>query len=92
MILTIVSQMNLKIQQLDIKGAYLNDILKGNIYMKQPKSYTDGTDKICHLIKTLYKLKQFRHKWNTKFDEGVQEMGFTCLLSDPCAYIRWQGK
>ena len=46
----------------------------------------------CHLIKTLYRLKQFRRKWNTQFDEGVQEMDFTCLLSDLYAYIRWQGK
>ena len=83
-----VPQMNLKIQQLNIKGAYLNSILKENIYMKQPKGYTDGTDKVCHLIKTLYGLKQSEHEWNTQFDEGVQEMGFTHLLSDPSAYIR----
>ena len=91
-ILAMVSQMNLKIQQFDIKGAYLNGILKENVYMKQSEDYTNGTDKVCHLIKTLYGLKQSGCKWNTQFDEGVQEMDFTCLLSDSCAYIRWQGK
>jgi hypothetical protein len=57
-ILAMVPDMNLKIQQMDIKGAYLNGILKEDVYMCQPKGYTDGTDKVCKLVKTLYGLKQ----------------------------------
>jgi hypothetical protein len=66
--------------------------IKEDVYMKQPEGYSDGTDKVCHLIKTLYGLKQSRRKWNLQFDQGVQAMGFTCLVSDPCTYVRWQGK
>ena len=32
-----------QIQQMDIKGAYLNGILKEKVYMKQPEGYNDGT-------------------------------------------------
>ena len=32
-----------EIQQMDVKGAYLNEILKEEIYMKQPKGYDDET-------------------------------------------------
>jgi hypothetical protein len=91
-ILAMVPQMNLKIQQMDIKGAFLNGILKEKVYMKQPEGYTDGTKRVCQLIRTLYGLKQAGREWNTQFDEGIQQMGFTRLISDPCAYIRWQGK
>ena len=43
---------------MDVKGAYLNDILKEKIYMKQPKRYDDRTGRVCLLVKTLYGLKQ----------------------------------
>jgi Reverse transcriptase (RNA-dependent DNA polymerase) len=57
-ILAIVPLMGLKIHQLDIKGAYLNGILKEKVYMQQPKRYEDDTNRICELLKTLYGLKQ----------------------------------
>lgn len=34
----------LKIQQMDIKGAYLNGILQEKVYMRQPEWYKDSTD------------------------------------------------
>jgi Reverse transcriptase (RNA-dependent DNA polymerase) len=57
----------LKIQQMDVKGAYLNRILKEHIYMRQPKSYEDQTGRVCELIKTLYSLKQSGREWNNQF-------------------------
>ena len=51
-ILALVPMMGLKIRQLDIKGAYLNGILKEKVYMRQPEGYEDGTDQICELLKT----------------------------------------
>ena len=30
-------------QQIDVKGAYLNSILKEHIYMRQPEEHNDGT-------------------------------------------------
>ena len=50
---------DLEIGQIDIKGTYLNGELtsKEKIYMKQPLRYAQG-DKVYHLQKTLYGLKQ----------------------------------
>ena len=67
-ILAIAVTKGLIIQQMDVKGAYLNGILKETIYMRQPKGFEDGTRWVCHLIKTLYSLKQAGHEWNTEFD------------------------
>jgi hypothetical protein len=76
-ILAIVPQMDLHIQQMDIKGAYLNGILKEDVYMRQPEGYSDGSDKVCKLVKTLYGLKQAGCEWNIQFNQGLQDMGFT---------------
>ena len=46
-ILALVPVLNLRVQQMDIKGAYLNGILQEMIYMKQPEGCEDGTRWIC---------------------------------------------
>jgi len=76
---------------MDIKGAYLNGILKENIYMEQPEGSNDGTGRICWLIKTLYGLKQSGCEWNKTLDSKLIKFGFTQLISDPCVYIKWDG-
>jgi hypothetical protein len=56
---------------MDVKGAYLNSILKEEIYMAQPEGYDNGTENVCPLIKTLYGLKQASCEWNTRFDSKI---------------------
>ena len=76
-----------EIQQMDVKGAYLNGILKEEIYMKQPKGYDDKTGHLCWLIKTLYRLKQSGHEWNEELNGQLESKGFMQLHSDLCVYI-----
>jgi len=57
-ILALVSAKNLRVQQMDVKGAYLNGYLQERVYMCQPDGYNDDTNLICHLVKTIYGLKQ----------------------------------
>jgi Reverse transcriptase (RNA-dependent DNA polymerase) len=78
----------LKIQQMDVKGAYLNRILKECIYMRQPEGYEDQTGRVCELMKTLYSLKQSGRDWNNQFNEKLTNFGFQHLRSDPCVYIK----
>jgi len=87
-ILALVPIKGLKIQQLDVKGAYLNGILKEKVYMHQPEGYEDGSDQVCELLKTLYGLKQSGREWNKELDDKLKKYGFRCLRSDPCAYIK----
>ena len=61
---------------MDVKGAYLNGILKEKVYMHQPEGYEDNTDRICELIKTLYGLKQSGREWNKELDEKMKTFGF----------------
>jgi len=86
-LLAVAAKRKLYIHQMDIKGAYLNGILKEKVYMKQPEGYDDGTGRICLLIKTLYGLKQAGREWNHEFDSKVRKRGYARLQSDPCVYI-----
>ena len=56
--------------------------------MKQPKGFSDRTDRVCQLNKTLYGLKQSRHEWNNHLDLSLQSMGFWRLLTDPYTYLQ----
>jgi hypothetical protein len=90
-ILALVPIKGLKIQQMDVKGAYLNGILKEKVYMRQPEGYDDGSGRVCELIKTLYGLKQSGREWNRELDEKLRKFGFQRLRSDPCVYIKQDG-
>jgi Reverse transcriptase (RNA-dependent DNA polymerase) len=87
-ILAIATQDKLLIQQMDVKGAYLNGHLKETIYMRQPEGFSDETNRICLLVKTLYGLKQSGREWNIEFDKQIRKHNFKRLRADPCAYIR----
>ena len=90
-ILALVPIKGLKVQQMDVKGAYLNGILKEKVYMHQLEGYEDGTGRVCELIKTLYGLKQSGQEWNKELDEKLKKFGFQRLHSDPCVYIKRDG-
>ena len=90
-ILAIVPSKKLKVHQMNVKGAYLNGILKEDVYMRQPEGFGDGTNRVCWLQKTLYGLKQSGREWNKELDQWLKDKGFVNLLSDPCAYIRRDG-
>ena len=75
-----------KLCQMDIKGAYLNGYLKEEVFMAQPDGFSDGMNRVCWLIKTLYGLKQSGQEWNEQLNKKLTEKGFRRLISDPCTY------
>ena len=87
-ILAMAVTKDLQIKQMDVKGAYLNGVLKETVYMKQPEGYEDGTERTCLLVKTLYGLKQAGREWNKELDAKLRKHKFCRLRLDPCAYVR----
>ena len=53
-ILAIVAIKWLIMHQMDVKGIYLNGILKENVYICQPDGFANSTNCVCWLQKTLY--------------------------------------
>jgi hypothetical protein len=51
-------------------------------------TFEDRTNRICHLIKTLYGLKQSGREWNKELNSRLTGQGFEWLKADPCTYIQ----
>ncbi|KAI1002358.1 hypothetical protein K3495_g5847 [Podosphaera aphanis] len=89
LVLAIAAYHGLEIGQVDIKGAYLNGNLSENIYMKQPKGFEDGTERVCRLIHTLYGLKQSGREWNKTLKNFlVEKVGYIQLIKEHGLFIR----
>lgn len=56
--------------------------------MKQPIGFSDGTGRICKLVKSLYGLKQAPRCWNTKFKKFIVDFNFKKSEADSCVFIR----
>ena len=87
-ILALAVQKDLHIRQLDVKGAYLNGMLKEKVYLRQPEGYDNKTGRVCRLIKTLYGLKQSGQEWNNELDQKLKKYKYNRLRADPCAYVQ----
>ena len=52
-LLAIASHLNFKLYQMDVKSAFLNEMLQEEVYVEQPKGFIDP-----HRLDDLYKLKR----------------------------------
>jgi hypothetical protein len=79
MVISLATQNKWKIYQMDVKFAFLNEILEEEIYVEQPMSYVIKGDqeKVLKLKKILYGLKQAPMTWNSIIDNYFQKNGFT---------------
>ncbi|GJU04480.1 retrovirus-related pol polyprotein from transposon TNT 1-94 [Tanacetum coccineum] len=79
MIIAIAAQHKWKIHQMDVKSAFLNRLLKEEVYVEQPEVYVaKGQEgKVLRLKKALYCLKQAPRAWNTRINKYFQAHGFT---------------
>ena len=79
-----------EIEAMDIKLAYLREVLKEEIYIEQPEGFIakGNEDKVCKLVCSLYGLKQAGWVWNRTFAITIKrKLGFTTIHSDVGVYI-----
>ena len=89
--LAITAVNKLALVQLDVKNAFLYGAMDADVYMKQPDGYTDGTYKVCKLIKSLYGLKQSPRMWYLKLEEALNKQLFSKSTSDEALFIKKEG-
>lgn len=89
-ILSIAAEKDLEMLQVDVKTAFLYGDIDEEIYVQQPQGFVVAgqENKVCHLHKGLYGLKQSPRIWNQKLNDTLTTFGFKSCSADPCVYIR----
>ena len=89
-VLGLAANMNLEIEQLDVKTAFFHGDLEEEIYMEQPKMFTIKGKKhsVCQLKKNLYGVKQALRQWYKKFDSFMVEHEYDKTSSNHCVFVK----
>ncbi|KAL0289143.1 UNVERIFIED_CONTAM: Retrovirus-related Pol polyprotein from transposon TNT 1-94 [Sesamum radiatum] len=87
-LLAIAAWYDYEIWQMDVKTAFVNGFVEEEIFMDQPEGFTavGEEQKVCHLQRSIYGLKQTSRNWNTHFDEVVRGYDFIKNDYDPSVY------
>lgn len=77
-LLALVTRLDLKLERLDVKIAFVHGDFKDVIYMERPEGFEAGNPntQVCLLKKSLYGLKQAPMQWYRKFDDFILSVGF----------------
>lgn len=78
-------------RHLDVKTAFLNGVLKENVYMYPPDGMILNPGFVLKLRRSLYGLKQSPKCWNDRFHEFITSLGFRQSSADVCLYYRASG-
>lgn len=89
-LLSVTIKYNLKLEQLDVKNAFLNGSLSEEVYMTIPEGIEineSNKSKVCLLKRSIYGLKQAPKVWNQRFNEFMIKSSFNRSKSDYCLYV-----
>nr|GEV02083.1 retrovirus-related Pol polyprotein from transposon TNT 1-94 [Tanacetum cinerariifolium] len=88
------THMNMVVHQMDVKTAFLNDILCEVVYVSQPDGFVDpkNPNNVYKLKKALYGLKQALRAWYDLLSSFLFSQKFTNGTVDPTLFVRREGK
>lgn len=86
LLLTKASKESLVVKQYDVTAAFLNGMLKEEIYMRPPPGFEEGNF-VLKLDKSIYGLKQAANVWYNTFSDALHSIGFQKSKSDSCLHI-----
>ena len=90
-IIAYANQFNLMVHHMDIKSAFLNGILKDEIYMKVTEGIKCKENEVRKLNKAIYDLKQSDKCWFEIFEQTLINKGSRNSSVDRCIYILDKG-
>lgn len=92
-VLGLATSQSWALHQFDVKNAFLHDHLQETVYCQQPSGFIDSAHPthVCHLIKSLYRLKQPPHAWFSRFTTFLHTIGFVASKCDPSLLILHHG-
>lgn len=84
----IASALDLEIEQLDIRAAFLYWAIDEEIFVEQPTGQDDDKNRVCLLNKALYGLKQATRIWIFILATFINELGFSSLSVDLAVFAQ----
>ncbi|GJU29384.1 retrovirus-related pol polyprotein from transposon TNT 1-94 [Tanacetum coccineum] len=89
-----VAHMNMVVYQMDVKTAFLNDILREEVYVSQPDGFVDpeNPNHVYKPNKALYGLKQAPRAWYDLLSSFLLSQKFTKGTVDLTLFVRREGK
>jgi hypothetical protein len=81
------------VHHMDVKSAFLNGVLQEQVYVEQPPGFVlkEHENKVLHLVKALYGLRQAPRAWYAKLDSSLIELGFQRSNFEHAVYFRGSG-
>ena len=79
---------------MDVKSAFLNGVLKEEVYVEQPPGYEVAGEehKVYRLKRALYGLKQAPTAWYNRIDSYLMSNGFSKSTGEPTLYIKIENR
>ncbi|GKD66407.1 retrovirus-related pol polyprotein from transposon TNT 1-94 [Tanacetum coccineum] len=92
--LAYAAHMNMIVYQMDVKTAFLNGILREEVYVSQPDGFVDqdNPNHVYKLKKALYGLKHAPRVWYDLLSKFLLSQEYSKGTVDPTLFIRRQGK
>ncbi|XP_016558520.1 uncharacterized protein LOC107858380 [Capsicum annuum] len=88
-ILSLIAQRGWIVHQMDVFNAFLQGDLNDEIYMELPQGFSSqGENKVCRLVKSLFGLKQAPRQWNAKLSEALLKLQFKQSEYDHSLFIK----
>ncbi|GKE01787.1 retrovirus-related pol polyprotein from transposon TNT 1-94 [Tanacetum coccineum] len=89
-----VAHMNMIVYQMDVKNAFLNGILREEVYVSQPDRFVDSENPnhVYKLKQALYGLEQAPRAWYDLLSSFLLSQKFSKGTVNPTLFIRREGK
>ncbi|WVZ76624.1 hypothetical protein U9M48_024581 [Paspalum notatum var. saurae] len=82
-----------KLQQMDVKSAFLNGFIEEEVYVRQPPGFESArfSDRVYKLRKALYGLKQAPRAWYARLKSFLLKSGFVMGSVDKTLFLLSRG-
>ena len=86
--LAVIAPSKWDIFQMDVKNAFLNRDLSEEVYMQPLPGLSVESNKVCHIRRALYSLKQASRAWFVKFNSTISHLGYMVSHYDSALFLR----
>ena len=91
LLLTLAATQNWLLEQLDVNNAFLHSDLHEEVYMDLPQGVTPPKPgQVCHLRKSLYKLRQASRQWYEKLSIILIDLGYQQSQENLFLFIKYK--